>query len=232
MKQVTSFGKGLISAVALIVVFSVIIIGCKKESQKSITYEDPSKLSEDKVFIKLTFATNGFLVSLADHINRNTIKKMDLLSSLHKMESKHLDYNQQLIELNNIFKGDAATIFTNFYQTTSSLWDNIKKRYASIPNEMLEKECLEVLSNRSSTESDDLIKNKRSYMEKEEGGCGWRYYLCASAATAGAILCHAACEGSAIAVTAGMGIPACLVACGTLQAYAITECADKYCTKN
>lgn len=189
-------------------------------------------MSEDKVFIKLTFQTNDFLVSLADRINRNNIKQIDLLLSLSKMESKHLDYNQQIVELDNIFKGNVSTIFINFYQTSSSLWDNIKKRYASIPNEVLEKECLEVLSNRSATESSDLIKKKRSYMEKEEGGCGWRYYLCASAATAGAILCHAACEGSAIAVTAGMGIPACIVACGTLQAYAITECADKYCSKN
>jgi hypothetical protein len=59
--------------------------------------------------------------------------------------------------------------------------------------------------------------------------CGWRYYLCASAATAGAILCHGACEGTAIASTAGLGIPACVFACGTMQAYLIVECGDKYC---
>lgn len=59
--------------------------------------------------------------------------------------------------------------------------------------------------------------------------CGWRYYLCAGAATSGAILCHGACSGTAIATTAGLGIPACVAGCGIMQAYLIVECGDKYC---
>lgn len=43
--------------------------------------------------------------------------------------------------------------------------------------------------------------------------CSWRYYLCAAAATAGAILCHAACEPTALATTDGLGIYACLLSC-------------------
>jgi len=59
--------------------------------------------------------------------------------------------------------------------------------------------------------------------------CGWRYYLCASAATAGAILCHGTCESSAIATTAGLGIPACVALCSTLEIEAMVQCHDSYC---
>ena len=65
--------------------------------------------------------------------------------------------------------------------------------------------------------------------EGEAAGCDWRYYLCSGASTAGAILCHASCETTALATTAGLGIPACVVACGTLQAFAIVQCSDSYC---
>lgn len=156
---------------------------------------------------------------------------MDVLSSLSKLESKPVDYTQQKIDINYIFKGNVSDGLQNLYQTTNSLWNDIKKRYNNIPNEVLEKECLEVLSNRNFTESGDLVKQKPAYMEKEAGGCGWRYYLCMGAATAAAIGCHAACEGSAIALTAGMGIPACVVLCATVQTYMAVECADKWCSK-
>lgn len=66
----------------------------------------------------------------------------------------------------------------------------------------------------------------------EDSGCNWRYYVCMAAATAGAILCHAACDTTALALTAGAGIPACFLLCASLQTYAGIECGDKYCTKN
>lgn len=75
------------------------------------------------------------------------------------------------------------------------------------------------ISNTSSRPSQDAISD----------GCGWRYYLCGAAATVGAILCHAACDGTALATTAGLGIPACVAACGTAQAYALVQCSDTYC---
>ena len=66
----------------------------------------------------------------------------------------------------------------------------------------------------------------------EDYSCGWRYYLCAGAATAGAILCQGGCDTTALAFTAGFGIPACVVLCGTLQVAAIATCADNYCPNN
>ena len=69
------------------------------------------------------------------------------------------------------------------------------------------------------------------YVEDVSGGCNWRYYACSSAATAGAILCHAACETTALATTAGLGIPACVALCSAGQAWAIILCADTYCKK-
>lgn len=59
--------------------------------------------------------------------------------------------------------------------------------------------------------------------------CSWKYYGCSAAATAGAILCHAGFDTTALATTAGLGIPACVLACGTLQAWAIIECEERFC---
>lgn len=59
--------------------------------------------------------------------------------------------------------------------------------------------------------------------------CGWRFYVCSGAATAGAILCHAGCDTTALATTAGLGIPACVAICGTLQVWALVQCTDSYC---
>jgi hypothetical protein len=61
------------------------------------------------------------------------------------------------------------------------------------------------------------------------GGCGWRYNLCIVAAGAAAVLCHAGCDTTALATTAGLGIPACVWACTTLQVAASVQCYDTYC---
>ncbi len=61
------------------------------------------------------------------------------------------------------------------------------------------------------------------------GGCGWRYNLCIVAAGAAAVLCHGGCNTTALATTAGLGIPVCVLACGTLQVYASVQCVDTYC---
>ncbi len=57
---------------------------------------------------------------------------------------------------------------------------------------------------------------------------GWRYGLCIAAAVAGSVLCHAGCDTTALATTAGLGIPACVWACGTLQVMASVQCYDSY----
>jgi len=106
-------------------------------------------------------------------------------------------------------------------------WNVLKTEYKSITQELLEKECAEVLSNK-------FGKRKKysgiASSEMKASDCGWRYYLCAGAATAGAILCHGACETTAIVTTAGLGIPACILLCGTLQAFAFVQCGDSYCS--
>lgn len=53
--------------------------------------------------------------------------------------------------------------------------------------------------------------------------------LCIVAPSATAVLCHAACDTTALATTAGLGIPACVLACGLVQVYMSVECMDKHC---
>ena len=63
-------------------------------------------------------------------------------------------------------------------------------------------------------------------------GCSWKYFGCSAASTAAAMLCHASCDATALATTAGFGIPACVIACGAVQAWLIVKCEDKYCNLN
>lgn len=60
-------------------------------------------------------------------------------------------------------------------------------------------------------------------------GCGWRYSVCLGAVFASAVLCHAGCDTTALATTAGLGITVCVAACGALQVFGSVTCYDKYC---
>ena len=58
-----------------------------------------------------------------------------------------------------------------------------------------------------------------------EGGCERAYYLCMGAAMATAMGCHAGCVGATI----GLGAPACVAICVTIQVYQSYQCAKEYC---
>lgn len=62
-----------------------------------------------------------------------------------------------------------------------SNWDNLKFQYSTITQEILEKECAEVLTKKYQKQ-----KTSQNVAQREAApDCGWRYYLCAGAATAG-----------------------------------------------
>lgn len=231
MKKLTPFKNGLISAFSVII-FSlfITIIGCKKTETEQIL-QDPTTLSEDKIFIKLTIETNHFIASLTNHVVAKKLSTKDIITNLSKIQIEQLDYNSQLVEINNIFKGNVSQSLEYYANATATLWDNIQSRYSPISSDVLEKECAEVLSNRNPFISDP-IRYKISRMVEDGGGCSWRYYICMAGVTAAAIVCHAGCDATALATTAGFGIPACLVLCATMQVSMGLECAEKYCQKN
>ena len=114
-------------------------------------------------------------------------------------------------------------------KTYSETWPEINKTYKNVPRQVFESEATEILNNNLQSSILLQIKsNSTNNSIKVNKNGGWKYSLCVGAATAGAILCHAGCETTALAATAGLGIPACVALCSTLQAFAGMQCYNNY----
>jgi hypothetical protein len=215
----------------VIIVFTFLMIGCAKKSVIEIP-ADASKLNENKAYIKLTLETNSFLQFLSETAKTNSLSLPDVIKRLNLIKSKNLSFENQLIEIDRIFKTNVSSRLLNHMRTYSETWPEINKSYKNIPLEMFEKEASEVLYDNIQSKTQNQIISysvDKNIKANKANDCGWRYSLCVGAATAGAILCHAGCETTALATTAGFGIPICVAACGTLQAYAGLQCYEHYC---
>lgn len=186
--------------------------------------ENPTKLNEDKPFIELTTKTYEYLLFISNNIKSNSLSLPILQTQLSDLQTKNLPFSEQMARIDVIFKANLSQRLYEYMKVYKNNWEDIKSNYAPISQEILEKECAEVLSNRYQKQ-----QSLGNMTQRAARDCGWRYYLCAAAATAGAVACHAACDGTALATTAGLGIPACVALCGTAQAYGLVVCGDSYC---
>ena len=216
--------KRIIPALFLTITIIGIMISCSKENSNA-TLENPNNLSEDKAFIELTTETYDYLLFISSRVKTNNLSLPLIKAQLSTLESKKLHFAEQMASIDIIFKGNLSKRLNEHMNAYKRNWENIKLRYNKISQEVLEKECAEVLANRYKKQ-----KNLQNVAQRYAVPvCGWRYYLCSGAATAGAILCHAGCDKTALATTAGLGIPVCVALCGTLQVSAIVQCSDSYC---
>ncbi len=214
----------------LVLTFTIIgiMISCSKDNSNA-KLVDPSNLSEDKAFIELTTETYDYLLFISSRVKTNNLSLPLLQAQLSTLQGKKLPYAEQMANIDIIFKGNLSQRLNEHMKAYKRNWENIKSKYTTITQKILEKECAEVLANKYKKQ-----KVSQNVAQKLAGpiDCGWRYYLCAGAATAGAVLCHAGCDTTALATTAGLGIPVCVALCGTLQTFAIVQCSDSYCTPN
>lgn len=215
---------------AFVVIISISSFGCSK---KQVVYNstDVTKLNENKAYIKLTLETNSFLQYLSETAKAKSLYLPDVIKRLNTIRYKNLSFDDQMREIDKIFTTDVSTRLFTHMTTYSETWPEINKNYTNISKEILESEATEVLNDNRQLGLQLQIKSYSTNNIKVSlvADCGWRYSLCVGAATAGAILCHAGCETTALATTAGLGIPLCVAACGTIQAYAGMECFDNYC---
>lgn len=221
MSKITKFNKGIIVLAAFFVITISFLFGCL---QKTEVYPpaDAKKLNENKVFIKLVLETTSFLEFLSQTAKTNSLKMTDVSNKLNAVRDKSLSFEDQMTEINRLFKSTVSLRLIKHMKTYNETWPLLLKTYKNISSEVLISEAAEVIyESRYSNEN-----NMRAAMMVD---CGWRYSLCIAAATMGAILCHAGCDTTALATTAGLGIPACIAACGTLQVFAGVQCYDNYC---
>jgi hypothetical protein len=215
----------------LFVFFTTIFFESCSKNSKPAEAVNNTPLREDKNFIAAVIDKYQFLISLKEIITQKGLSFTKVQNELNLLSAKK-NYNEteQLKEIEKILGSDFAVKAKNHMNSFAGNWRIVQMKYKNISNDLLEKECQAVLKNKYAPN----VSNKGNstnlpIASRQECCCGWRYYLCAGAATAGAIICHGGCDATALATTAGLGIPACITACGTLQAYAIVQCADSYC---
>jgi hypothetical protein len=214
--------KNFITSLLVSILLISLVASCSK-NQNSNKMEDPNNLSEDKAFIQLATETYDYLLFVSNNLKQVKLTQSEIQNNLAKIQAQTLNYEEQMKSIDLLFKNSFSIRLEKHMKTYVLIWKDLNSRYSDISQEILEKECAEVLSNKFSNSNRDVNAKK---------DCGWKFYLCAGAATAGAVLCHAGCETTALATTAGLGIPACVAACGTLQAWAIVQCEEKYCTES
>lgn len=175
------------------------------------------KLSNDSNFIELVVEMEKFKNYTKDIIEKNKLDINNVQLELNSLNAENFDYDTQIKRINFIFKTDISERYAEHYKIFNKNWIAIKNKYSNIEIKNLEEAYNTVLSKTDAGLSD------------LSGGCGWRYNLCIAAAGAGAVICHASCDTTALATTAGLGIPACVWACTTLQVAASVQCYDTYC---
>ncbi len=180
-----------------------------------INLNNPKSISEDQNFIDLVLEMENFSLYIYEAIkDKNQIESVK--NQLEELNNKSLDYNNQLIEIDKIFNSSVSERVVVNMNVFSLKWKQITSKYKYINNNELTDAYGLVV--------EKLIKENKINTSRR----GWRYSLCIVAAGAGAVLCHAACDTTALATTAGLGIPACIALCGTLQVFASVQCYDNY----
>ena len=204
---------------------ALLMIGCEKQESK-IEIKDQSFLNEDKKFIALVLETNEFLNFLASNIKAKNLVQSDFIKQIETLKSDHLSFESQLIQIDLIFKAPVSGRLKQHMNIYKNNMAQILKEYGNLDNSILTKEIDEILVKILPNQIDNDSKSFSI------AGCSWKYFGCSAASTAAAMLCHASCDATALATTAGFGIPACVIACGAVQAWLIVECEDKYCNLN
>jgi hypothetical protein len=204
---------------------ALLMIGCEKQESK-IEIKDQSFLNEDKNLIALVIETNEFLNFLGSNIKAKNLVQFDFIKQIEALKSDHLSFESQLIQIDLIFKAPVSGRLKQHMYIYKNNMAQILKEYGNLDNSILAKEIDEILVKILPNQIDSDSKSFSI------AGCGWKYFGCSAASTAAAIICHASCDATALATTAGFGIPACVIACGAVQAWLIVECEDKYCNLN
>ncbi len=220
-----SININLIYGIVIIAIaISSLLVGCEKQTSEE-KYRDPKELSEDKTFISLTIDMRDFVNLLTETVKAKSLSIYSVHSQLLELKNQNKTSQEQLIKIDKIFKTTISNKINEHMLFFSENWQIIKNKYGPISQEILEKECLEVLKLDRGSKSNSNVSIKTMVAD-----CGWRFSVCVGAATAGAILCHAGCDTTALALTAGLGIPACVALCGTGQVMAGVACYDNYCS--
>jgi len=205
--------------------------------EEQYSFKRHFKLTSRSRFITLVNNTERLLDSLSYKIHSQSMNVDVVIQQLNASISKSFDEQNQVVKtIYGIIINDQLKEYDIHFANN---WNKLTKKYGpQLTYDTIQKECIEYfkikyksLYNNSMPVSANNTLSRSSFMADESGigPCSWKYTLCIAGATAAAIVCHAGCETTALATTAGLGIPVCVALCATIQAAASVQCWDSYC---
>jgi hypothetical protein len=173
------------------------------------------KLSSDKNFEAIILEMGSYNRYLNDLVQNQKLRTSELIPQISTIINTQKNTDEQISLLNQLLDTDITERLISNSNIISSNMAILNSKYSNLNQELIENAI-----------NYHLNKNNINVFYR---GCGWRYSVCLGAAYSAAILCHAGCDTTALATTAGLGIPACIALCGTLQVFASVQCYDTYC---
>lgn len=173
-------------------------------------------LRNDPMFKELIEYSTGFTRQAFLNCNKKGINPEQLKQKVEQLQNeKIVSTDEMLQQLDEIMGGSSQYSFPVLYKMLVANWASIREKYGSLlTDDFIRREAEEVVQSIGSIDNDAEVpecKDKRSYT------------ICAAAATAVAMLGHAAC------ITTIFGIPACVALVATIQVAAINECKRNWC---
>lgn len=204
--------------------------GCAKtvKEQETITQ---IPLAQDTSFIKIVNLEQElylFMLKLADSKGLTISELKKNIQGLHDNDVMAKRDDKLLNDFIGLVNVRYLKEYAKAYKIT---WEKLNTRHPYISMQNIDEACKQLYAQRynsitgGNASLGEIATNSFLTVNKVSD-CGWRYSLCIAAATAGSILCHSSCIGG----TAGLGTPACIVLCGTIQVAAGVACIDNYCT--
>ncbi len=196
-----------IKAILTIIVIGYILSSCNKnEFSQPISINIAESISKDSSF--------------------NTIVELELELKT-KVEGILLEKNLSSDQLNRLVNKDPELLnyFKEFILVYYKAWRNLNNKYSNIKEKDIMDASKAYFEQRKILAINENKIKSTSIKPNLLNQCSWRFDLCVAGVTAGAILCHAGCIGA----TAGLGAPACVLLCGTIQVAAGAECMKSYC---
>jgi alanyl-tRNA synthetase len=173
------------------------------------------KLSTDKNFKAVIQEMSSYNSYLSNLINNKELRTSELIPQINTIINNEKTTEEQINMLNQLLDTDITDRLVDNSTIIISNLTTLNAKYSNLNQELIENAI--------------NLQFKKENQNVLNQGCGWRYSVCLGAAYSAAILCHAGCDTTALATTAGLGIPACIALCGTLQVFASVQCYDTYC---
>ncbi len=217
------------------------LTSCQKGNLASETMDSPEKLNESAEFAAIVVENQDLSEFLYLQARANNIDLTDLTEAANQINlvlAQNLNAKDQKVAINKVYGADVSSRLERYQKTFISNWRKVKARFGEVGLEDLKREYMEVLNakryqwNSFSPSNGGISKGSLQNVSKMAVGkcAGFGYSLCIIGAGAAAVLCHASCDTTALATTAGLGIPACLALCATVQAAASAVCYKEFCS--